>query len=589
MIPQETVDAILAKADIVDVISKYIQVSKKGRNYVAVCPFHDDHDPSMSISQDKQMFKCFVCGEGGNAIAFIMKFEKISYTQALIKLGDMVGIHVTDVQTNKHNSNPRYQSCIKVLDLATEYTNFALLQTKNGLLKNYLHQRDLTDEMIRRFGIGYNDDNDTLTKFLLNKNNDPKDLVAANLSVYVGNDKLKDVFANRITFPIRNVEGHTIGFTARSMDANALSKYINTAETPVFKKGELVYNIDLAQLAARKANQVILVEGVMDVIAFAKAGIDNVVSTLGTACTKYQLSLIKSLATTLIFAYDGDNAGQNAIFKAGNLAYSLGFKIQVIANNTKLDPDELYLSKGKEALQQLVAQPIGWLEFLYTYFKTRTDFNQYEEKKKFAVNMIRAVQQYGDTIDQSVYFKRLCEDTGFDLSSFMDSKKSFHSPVIEQVQPSVNVNLDNGVQSKLQRIQMMIISQLFTDLKAQAHYQQKLSFLPEISYDRLAKQYLSACGGVKLVPMQQFYEQVGDQAQKNILNRLAFDESLTSSYNPKALDDAIGQLEREIRRDLIKQKRNELQNELDPKRKSELEKEIAKLYQLIKPQKGGLS
>lgn len=586
MIPSETIDAILAKADIVDVISKYIQVSKKGRNYVAVCPFHDDHDPSMSISQDKQIFKCFVCGEGGNALSFIMKYENISYTQAIIKLGDMVGIHVSDDTLPKVQSNPRVDNAIKALDLMAEYTNFALLQTKDTALKSYCHQRDLSDDIIRMFGIGYNDNQNSITRFLINKQIDAKDLVAANISKYGYDQQLKDVFAARLTFPIKNIDGHVIGFTARSMDVNAQSKYINTSETLVFKKGELVYNIDKAQLSARKANQITLVEGVMDVIAFAKAGINNVVSTLGTACTQYQLNLIKSLATTLIFAYDGDNAGQNAIFKAGQLAFQMGFKVLVIDNQSKMDPDELYLNKGKEALAQLIEQPIGWLEFIYRYFKKSCNFNDYESKKKFTQLMIKAIQRYGDVLDQGAYLQRLAQETQFDLSSFMVETKPHVSPDY----PIENHNQNYSQQtSKIERIQAVILSQMFVDLKAQAHYQTKLSFLPDSTYDRLAKQYLTLCGGTKLIPLHQFIEMVNDSKQKEVLNRIAFDESLTSSYNPKALDDAIDQLEKEIRRDLIRQKRNELKIELDPKRKSELEKDIAKLYQMIKPQKEGLS
>lgn len=590
MIPQETIQQILDKADIVDVISKYISISKKGKNYVAVCPFHDDHDPSMSISQDRQIFKCFVCGTGGNAIQFVQQYEKCSYVEAISKLADMVGVALPQSSTTSTKLiDPKKQKAYDALKQMQEFTNFELLQTSNLTIQNYIKQRNLTPAVIEHFGIGYNPDGNVVTKFLMQKGFKEEDLVSANISYHYNNDELVDVFKDRLTFPIDDYQGRIIGYTARALNPNAQSKYINTSETRVFKKGELVYNSSRARSSARKLNCIYVCEGVMDVIAFYKAGIENVVCTLGTSCTQQQLNIIKNLSNQVVFAYDGDKAGQNAIYKAGKMALSLGMNVKVFYNPTQLDPDEIYLQKGKEALVELTNKSLVWLEFVYDYLKKQFDLSTYNGKKDFANAIFQEIKVHADQFDRQIFLKRLYEDTGFDAQSQPQPQKQEQANISKvSKEPSANVLPQTILNTRLLRIQASILAQMLSNLNAQALYKEKLDFLPDKDMFRCASLLLQMCSNGTLISLFDLINLCDNQRQKDLLNQIAFDESLSSSYNPNAFLQACSQLEIELAREKITKYRKDLINEFDPSRRKEIEKQISDLYRYVKAHKGGV-
>lgn len=587
MIDPKTIDAIRAKANIVDIIGHYIPVSKKGRNYVAVCPFHDDHDPSMSINEAKQIYKCFVCGEGGNVFTFVQHYEKIGFTQAVAKVGELVGIHV-DVNDNRSSRpiDPRVAKTLDALQQMTELCNFELRQTNDPSLLAYLDKRDINDEVIANFRIGYDPKDDTITTFLNRKGIDETVLVASNISNRGYDGKLRDVFARRLIFPIDNIHGQTIGFTARTMDVNNDRKYINTSETLVFKKGELVYNSSRAKDAARINGGIILVEGVMDVIAFWKAGVHNVVCTLGTACTKEQLTIIRSLSPHLILAYDGDKAGQNAIYKAGNLALSMGMRISVINNTTKLDPDEIYMQKGKDALAALATSTQTWLEFVYGYLRGQYDLNQYAMRKAFVNAMLPHINASNDALDRQAFTKKLEEDTGFDLGGMVapstpSTNRNISTPVVQPKKDMPSTPNNALVWRRMDRIQSVIISQMLMDLNAQALYVSKLNFLPDPKYSRIAALILNQCRKGELASINTILDHCENDDQRRLLTQIAFDVSLGTSYNKQVLEAACVQLDIEIKRQHIASLRRELSNEIDPNVKKQLEKQISNLYQDI--------
>ena len=587
MIDPKTIDAIRSKANIVDVIGHYIPVSKKGKNYVAVCPFHDDHDPSMSINEAKQIYKCFVCGEGGNVFTFVQHYEKIGFAAAVAKVGELVGIHVdTTDNGNKPPTDPRIVNALSALDQMSELCNFELRQTRDPSLLSYLDKRDINADVISTFKIGYDASDDQVSTFLSKKGVEETVLVGANISTRGYDGKLKDVFSRRLIFPIDNIHGQTIGFTARSMDPDNDRKYINTSETPVFKKGELVYNSSRAKDAARKQGGIILVEGVMDVIAFWKAGIENVVCTLGTACTKDQLNIIRTLSNHLILAYDGDRAGQNAIYKAGNVALSMGMRLSVLNNPTKLDPDEIYMQKGKDALAALATSTQTWLEFVYGYIKGQYDLNQYSARKDFVNAMLPHIKASSDPLDRQAFTKRLESDSGFDLSQMIETTRNA-SIASSAIQPGKAANGSNAspavktIPTRMERIQSVIISQMLMDLKAQALYTEKLNFLPDPKYSRIAALILNQCRKGELVNINQIMDHCENDTQRVLLSQIAFDVSLGTSYNKQVLEAACVQLDIEIKRQHIASLRRELSNEIDPNAKKALEKQISSLYQDI--------
>ena len=307
-IREEDLKAIRQQADIVDVISHYLSVTKKGRNYAAVCPFHDDHDPSLSISPSKQIFKCFVCQAGGDVFGFVRKIENISYPEAVSKVADIIGYHldldpvVIPVRKDENQS---------LHDLLQEYIRFCAyeLVSVDGIRANeYLAYRKVNEDIINRFEIGYAPGNAQTLKFFSSKQFTKDELIRAGVvNEYEGN--ISASFTDRLMIPIHDANGKPVGFTARrlSNDVN-IPKYINTTQTEIYEKGNLVFNYHRARNFARKNNRLILVEGAMDVIAFEKADIHESVACLGTACTHAQLALLRSVRVPILVCYDGDRA-----------------------------------------------------------------------------------------------------------------------------------------------------------------------------------------------------------------------------------------------------------------------------------------
>ncbi|MBW9212388.1 MULTISPECIES: DNA primase [Terrabacteria group] len=423
-IPQNVIDDIRSKANIVDVIRHYIPVMEKGNGYVAVCPFHDDHDPSLKISTDKQIYRCFVCGNGGTLFQFVQDFEKVSFPEAVEKVGEIVGIHVQSAPKKEVVEDPQTQKIKNVLSDATSYFSY-ILKTNDGLkAKEYLKLRGIDEETALKFGIGYNPYR-KLYSYLKAKGYSEEEMSQANLIRYY-NGRFDDVFQDRITFAIHDRNGQTVGYTARSMDSNVDSKYINTDNTLVFHKGSVIYNYHRAKNPARRAGKIYLCEGVMDVIALGQAGIENAVCTLGTACTVEQMRLLASMAPILVLVYDGDNAGQNASYKVAKLAQSIGLECRIVKNMDNLDPDEIYRQKGKEVLEKFIKQEESFMEFFIDYRLKNTNLDNYSEKKKVGQEIALEIQNLNDEMDRH-YFQHVLEEKlglNFSILGRKEAKKT---------------------------------------------------------------------------------------------------------------------------------------------------------------------
>ena len=262
-ISQETIDEIRNKADIVDIIKEYIPLIQKGKNYFGVCPFHQDHSPSMSVSKERQLFKCFSCGAGGNVFKFVSDYENISYIEAVSKVGSKVGINLNIEKTSKVNE--KYKSLYEIMDLTNLFFENNI-QTDNGSeARNYLHQRGLNDNDIKEFNLGLSLNDNNLAKFLEKKKMSLEQALSLGL-VNQKNLEYTDVFKNRILFPIHDLEGHVVGFTGRIYKDNNGPKYLNSRETPLFRKGQILFNYHRAKKYIQLQKEVILVEGNMDAI-----------------------------------------------------------------------------------------------------------------------------------------------------------------------------------------------------------------------------------------------------------------------------------------------------------------------------------
>lgn len=415
-ISEDDIKAIRQQADIVDVMSRYITLEKKGKDYKAICPFHDDHDPSLSISTDKQIFKCFVCGTGGNVFTFVQKIENISFLEAVCKVAELIHypLHMDTSQFQpKVDENQPLYDCIQ------SYIRFLTyeLQSENGeSVKRYLSQRKINEDIIKRFEIGYAPESSRSVKYLKAKGFNEQILTDTGL-IRTHDLDTYAVFDNRLMIPIHDENGNPVGFTARRLNEDKdVAKYINTSETKIYHKGHLIFNYHRAKEFAKKNKRCILVEGAMDVIAFEKTDIHESIACLGTACTKEQITLLKRLNVPLVVCYDGDRAGKAATYKFGKLAVDYGLNFSIVKNTTGKDPDEIFNELGKDELYLSVHKTVSFVEFLFDYLPNQYDLDNYEDKKKFTSEMQSFIERTCTDFEKADYYSRIRDLTGFDLS-----------------------------------------------------------------------------------------------------------------------------------------------------------------------------
>ena len=340
-ISNEVINEIRNKTDIVDVVSKYVNLTKTGKNYIGVCPFHDDHSPSMSVSPEKQIFTCFSCGATGNVFTFVADFEKVSFIEAVKLLGEKVGIGIN----TSNITNTKKDDYFEIYEYANKFYQNSLFTSLGKNAIEYLEGRNIDKETIKKFGIGLSIQKVSLTEYLKNKKYTIDKLVEVGLT----NDNGNDIFINRIMFPIYDLSGNPVAFSGRIYNTKDTSKYINSKETEKFKKGKILYNYHIAKEILKKNDTIIIMEGQMDVIRASTIGINNCIATMGTALTKDHKSIIKNMANNVILCFDGDSAGEKATIAAIELLEDIGGTIKVVRLPGGMDPDEYIVKEGKDS------------------------------------------------------------------------------------------------------------------------------------------------------------------------------------------------------------------------------------------------
>jgi len=384
-IPKDVIDQIIKGTDIVGLISNYVKLEKKGRNYFGLCPFHSEKTPSFSVSPEKQIFRCFSCGEAGNVINFLAKIESISYIESVKRLASKLNLNIE--QYLGDNINVEYQKYYDLNKFVLDFYRFALLNTIEGkeALK-YLENRKITQEEINYFKIGLAPDSvDSLYQAL--KANNFTELAMLELGVVTKSDnKFYDKFKNRIMFPITNELGYVVGFSGRIFKESDLkeAKYINTQETPIFKKSEILYNLDNAIRFIREKKRVYLFEGFMDVIASHRAGLHNAVASMGTALTPEQVNLMKKYTRNVVICFDGDSAGIEATKRAIDLFLKERLNPSIVTLPEGLDPDEYINKYGKDAyIDYLTKNEKSYREYLYELYHQDINISNIESIEQF--------------------------------------------------------------------------------------------------------------------------------------------------------------------------------------------------------------
>jgi len=355
MISQDSIEGLKARIDILDVISNYIEVKKAGANFKAVCPFHDEKSPSFVISPQKQIYHCFGCGAGGDAIKFVMEYEKLNYPEAIERLADQNNytLHYTD------NKNPQKKHSQIMEKLSQWYQS---LLTTMPTAQAYLNERGISMASIEKFGIGYAPESFKTIQFI--KSNQFNMAEAVELGV-AGSEGGREYarFMERIIFPIHSANGASVGFGGRTITGHQ-AKYINSPQTPLFNKSRLLYAYDLAKQAIYKQRQIIITEGYLDVVMLHQAGFNQAVATLGTALTPEHLPLLRKGDPRVIMAYDGDNAGRAAALKASKLLSAGGFDGGVVIFEGGLDPADMVHTGQIDTLNTMFLSPKPFIEFV---------------------------------------------------------------------------------------------------------------------------------------------------------------------------------------------------------------------------------
>lgn len=580
-IPQEVIENIRNHVDIVDVISHYVPLTRKGKSFKCVCPFHDDHDPSLSISQDKQIFNCFVCGTGGNVFTFVQKYENISYVEAILKVANLAGIEV-EYDTSalqKPKIDPHIQGLYNVLNTAIDFCSYELDSLEAKEVKQYLYSRGLSDKIIEKFQLGYNPKDNKLYRFLSAKKFNDQDIVASNLANITAGG-LRDVFTHRIMIPIHDGNGNPVGFSARRVDENDAAKYINTSETEIYVKGNLLYNYHRAKEHARRYGKVIVVEGAMDVLAFEKADIPYSIATLGTACTKQQLKLLRNLGVKIQLCYDGDKAGLDATYKFYVAARKEGLQVEILKNKYNLDPDEIIETYGKDELVALSNRTQSWIEFLIVYLQKRYDLNNYNEKKEYAQAIASEIAILHDNFEKKNYYIRLLQITGFDMSieeksaPVVKTKHENHRPVI----------LKRPIDKKM-NAQIQILSQMLMSKVASEYYRNELGFLLDENCNSLALYIVDYYRTNDKVEIAQLLDIIKEENIRSLLLKIVNWELAFNEYSQDILSDAISKVKECMNEEKIKMLLQKIEQLNDPIEKAKMAQEIISL----KRKRGGAS
>ncbi len=565
---EEEISSVRSQSDIVDIVGRYLPLVKKGKSFAAVCPFHDDHSPSLSLSQEKQIYKCFVCGAGGNVFTFVQNYEHISFPEAVVKVAEHIGY---DLQYQPgefvKKQDPYKEAGYKVMNEAIQYMMYSLDLPSASHEREYLKSRGIGETLIKMFEIGFNEPEDHLHKFLSAKGYTDQDMISTNL-VRISETGLHDTFSSRITFPIHDNYGNPVGFTARTLNPDIPSKYINTTETDFYVKGNIVYNLHRAKPYAKKINSTILVEGVTDVLAFAKVGIFNVCATLGTAGTKEQLKQLKACSTQLVFCYDGDNAGKNATYRVGKLAKELGFEVLVASNKTEYDPDDIVEKFGEDELKRIVGKPQAWMEFIFDYFQSKSDLENYSDKKEFAQSVMEEIKNLHDDFDRQNFTHRLTQLTGFNLSA-IEVKEERKSPS-QIVDRSRKIHVPQAIGGR-ETAEKIILSQMLLDKDAVEIFKNKLGFMTDKNYQQIAMMILEEYRKADSILIADFLDKVLEAEESKKLDRntreqviqLSTAEEFPQEYSEEVLLGAITRVKKSLLEDkvnVLQQKIKEINN-----------------------------
>ncbi len=572
LIKDEEINTIREQSDIVDIISQYLTLTKQGKNYVAVCPFHDDHSPSLVVSPEKQIFNCFTCRTGGNVFSFIMKYENVGFLEAVKMVADKVGykINLDFVSANEKINQVDYE----IMDLAKKYYLNNIFTEIGVSARKYLNSRKLGEDIIREFNLGLapSSKND-LYKILIKKGYTVEKIEELGLINRVGLE-VYDAFTNRIMIPIENLKGDVVGFSARIFNGETdAAKYINTRETPIFKKGQILFNFHNARKYIRNEKLCIIVEGNMDAINVSASGIKNVVALMGVALSLEQIKVIKRLNVPVVLMLDNDEAGLNATMKNGKLLQENGVIVKVIKLTGAKDPDEYIRIKGVDALKENIKYARNFIDFKLEFLKTNKNLENIDDLVNYVKEVINSLNNENDLTKQ-VVISKISKDYNIDYALLQNQINLMN--VNHEIESSKKVKVKKY--SKYELASAKVLYYMMNDAKYITIYKNKLGYLKERVERRLISEIIFYNNEHNSINLANFLTYIMEQQDLfEYVNQIISmnDENL----NDDEFNNCIEIILKILKLDEINQLKEEIKKEMDVNKKVEL---ISKLTELKK-------
>ena len=565
----EEIFDIQRKVNIVDVIRDYIPLTKKGKNYFGICPFHDDHNPSMSVSPEKQMYKCFVCGAAGNVFNFVKDYKNINFYEAVKEVADKVGISI-DIGSYKPKEDIKFKDQYDIYDLSNKFYQNNLNTPLGKIARSYLANRNIDDDIIKTFQIGLSFSDNKLTSLLESKGYSKDLLVKSGIGVISNDGKVSDIYRNRIMFPLWDTNGKVIGFSGRIYEGSDTSKYINTMETDIFKKGSLLYNYDNARKSILEKDEIIICEGFMDVIRLYTIGVTNAVATMGTAVTKEQLNLIRKLTNNVILLFDGDKAGEKATLSFIELSKDIDFNIGIIRLEEDLDPDDYIIQKGKDKMMEHLSKPINSFDYSLLNLKNNYNFNNPEDISKFISSISDKISNIEDDVIRDLEIKKISKLTNVDVDIIKSKIKVKEKKEIKiDIKPNIKFK-----ENKYDKASKLILFNMINHVNIIQYYFNNLSYLPDEIDRKLASEIVLFYKKYNSFNLVDFITYLGDNSE--LVKRVSFIDSLelNKEYTMEEIDNYFDTIKEFSSKKQIENLQEKLKNETNDVVRKEIAKKI---------------
>lgn len=569
----EWLQELKRKSDLVSIASNYLRLEQKGRRFWACCPFHNEKTPSFSINAEDGIYYCFGCKESGDVIKFVEKMENIDFYDAVKLLADKAGMQVPELETSEEAGKKQKlkERLLEALSLAQKHYEENLYSKDAIEAQQYIKKRKFTRRELIDFKIGYSKDWTDIVDYLHQKGFSDYELVTAGICGKK-NDRVFDVLAGRLVFPIFNAFNECIGFSARALQKTDFAKYKNTAETPVFQKGKVVFSINLLKKLKQQEglDKIILVEGQMDVIAMHKGGFKNTVACMGTALTKDHIQELKRYSKNIVLCFDNDGAGEKATLRAIELFRGEGVDLKVASLHGGKDADEVLNNLGSEELEKMIDNAEPYMNFLISYYKKQYDLSKPEEKGKFVKAILAEIKKLELDIEREPYL-----DIVRDLTLIpIEVLRRDLGGKIKVEEPKKEKEESKSVEGGNSKAVEFILSSLL-------HHKDFVN--NQIDYYKLLDGYERYLKIIELnMPLSSLYDLEGTSEDKLLLNMINYNFSLYENVEEKYFNECVWMIAEEKLKRQQSKLNSEYKNCDDLNKRAEIAKELGKIARDLK-------